>query len=224
MAIGLRLEPINRDNTNMTAPAIFIAGDRLGLDEAVDRLEQYPSKTPATYDYPGPGQPTLITAEEIARTRQVRSRINHAEGEWFIALARSAPWTSVDGDLRDADPAITDGFYDAMLRLYGHFADAAPKGVKTAKISKVLHLKRPAQFPILDSRLVRKYSKAAARVAANHASRGYERMYWAAIRSDLMRSTDGIADLRSRMAAHSVTQVQALQAVSDLRLLDMLTW
>jgi hypothetical protein len=111
-----------------------------------------------------------------------------------------------------------------MLHLYDHFAKAKPKGVNVAKISKVLHLKRPAQFPILDSRLVKTYRKPAARAAATYANRVYKQMYWAAIRSDLERSADGLTALRSRMAAHPAKKVQALQAVSDLRLHDILTW
>jgi hypothetical protein len=202
----------------------MIAEEPLGLDEALERLERYPSSTPAVYDYPGPGVPSVITSAEIARTRKVRSRISTVEGKWFTDLARTAPWTPSDGDLRDADPAETGGVYDGMLHLYDHFAASAPKGVRIAKISKVLHLKRPTQFPILDSRLKKAYRESAVRAAASCAGRGNKRMYWAAIRLDLERSADGLTELRSRMAAHPATRVQALQAVSDLRLHDMLTW
>jgi hypothetical protein len=208
----------------MTVPSIVIAEEPLGLNEALDRLERYPPRTPAVYDYPGPGDPSAVTADEIRRTRKVSSRISAAEGDWFIALARTAPWTPSDADLRDADPGESGGLYDSMLHLYSHFAGAAPKGVNTAKVSKVLHLKRPKQFPILDSRLVLIYREAATRAAAAYASRGNRRMYWAAIRSDLISSADGLNELRTRMATHPAARVQQLQAVSDLRLLDMLTW
>jgi hypothetical protein len=80
----------------MTAPAIVIAGQHLGLDEAQERLERYPSSTPAIYDYPGPGQPSVITSRDIARTRRVSSRISAVEGDWFVALARTAPWTPAE--------------------------------------------------------------------------------------------------------------------------------
>lgn len=205
-------------------PSIVIAEETLGLNEALDRLDRYPPRTPAVYDYPGPGAPSAVTPDEIRRTRAVSSRISAVEGDWFIALARSAPWTPSDADLRDADPGESGGLYDSMLHLYSHFAGAAPKGVNTAKVSKVLHLKRPKQFPILDSRLLRIYREAAARAAAAYDSRGNGRMYWAAIRSDHIRSADGLNELRTRMAAHPAARVQQLQAVSDLRLLDMLTW
>jgi hypothetical protein len=220
----MRPATADAQNADMTVPSIVVAEEPLGLSEALNRLERYPPRTPAIYDYPGPGEPSMITFDEIARTRAVSSRISTVEGDWFIALARTAPWTSSDADLRDADPGEPGGLYDSMLHLYGHFAAAPPKGVNTAKISKVLHLKRPKQFPILDSRLVRIYREAATHEAATYTSRGSRRMYWAAIRSDLERSSDGLKELRTSMAAHPVTRVQALQAVSDLRLHDMLTW
>ena len=202
---------------------VVVAGETVGLDEALERLENYPPGTRAIYDYPGPGEASAITADEIRRTRAVSSRISVAEGDWFISLARTAPWTRVDGDLRDANPGECGGLYDSMLHLYDHFAAFAPRGVNTAKISKVLHLKRPTQFPILDSRLVRTYGKAA-REAAKYASRGDRRMYWAAIRCDLIKSSEALAQLRRRMAEQPAARVRALQAVSDLRLHDMLTW
>jgi hypothetical protein len=220
----MRPATADAQNADMTVPSIVVAEQPLGLSEALNRFERYPPQTPAVYDYPGPGEPSGITTDEIRRTRKVSSRISAAEGDWFIALARRAPWTPAEGDLRDAAPGESGGLYDSMLHLYAHFAGSAPKGVSTAKISKVLHLKRPNQFPILDSRVVRIYRKAATREAATYTSRGNRRMYWAAIRSDLERSAVGLKELRTKMVAHPATRVQALQAVSDLRLLDMLTW
>jgi hypothetical protein len=213
-----------RHNSAMTEQSIVIAGKPVGLDVALERLERYPSRTPTIYDYPAPGGPSVVTADEIRRTRAVSSRISHVEGDWFIRHASTAPWTPPEGDLRDADPGESGGLYDMMLNLYEHFEGAAPEGVRMAKISKVLHLKRPKQFPILDSRLARAYSEAAAREAATYPSRANSRMYWAAIRSDLKRGTDGLHELRTRMSAHPETRVRGLRAVSDLRLLDMLTW
>ena len=48
------------EQANTTTPSIVIAGEQLGLDEALKRLERYPSRTPAIYDYPGPGDPSVI--------------------------------------------------------------------------------------------------------------------------------------------------------------------
>lgn len=121
-------------NPDMTVPPIVIAEVLLGLNEALDRLERYPPRTPSVYDYPGPGASSAVTAEEIRRTRKVSSRISAAEGDWFIALSRAAPWTPSDADLRDADPGESGGLYDSMLHLYSHFAGAAPKGVNTLRV------------------------------------------------------------------------------------------
>jgi hypothetical protein len=203
---------------------LFIAGEPVSVDQALDRLNSYPIQTPDVYDLPGPGEPNIITAEEIARTRKVSSRISHAEAEWFIATGTSAPWVSIDADLRDADPGETGQLYDAMLALYNHFESSAPTGISTAKISKVLHLKRPKLFPILDSRLHRRYRPAASAEASRHPERQHRLMYWAAIRLDLLRSNQGLAHLRSRIADHPSENVQKLGSVSDLRLLDMVTW
>jgi Family of unknown function (DUF6308) len=214
----------DRENNEVDMPYIVIAEQPVPVAEALERLENYPKSTPAIYDYPGPGKEDTITVEEIARTRKVSSRISRVHGEWFITMAQSAPWTPSGGDLRDAYPDESGGLYDQMLDLYNHFASAAPSRIGIAKISKVLHLKRPTQFPILDSRLTRAYKSAAARAASACPRRGHKYMYWAAIRSDLQDSADGIAELRIRMAAHPSTRVQSLGAVSDLRLHDMLTW
>lgn len=213
--------------TDMTAPSILIGAEPLGVGEALKRLEQYASRHPhtlETYDYPGSGSPQAISPKEIARTRKLSSRISAVHGDWFIERARTAPWTPVGGDLRDADPTESGGLYDAMIDLYDHFATAAPDGVKVAKISKVLHLKRPTQFPVLDSRLTRIYAEAAARTSAIYPSRSKSRMYWAAIRSDLIGSAAGFTELRQVIAEHPKARVRELQAVSDLRLHDMISW
>lgn len=204
--------------------AIAIADQTMGLDAALARLEHYPARTPTIYDYPGPGHPTSISVDEIRRTRAVSSRISAHEGDWFIAQAATAPWTSSESSLHEADPGQSDGLYDAMEGLYQHFTAAAPKGVSLAKISKVLHLKRPAQFPILDSRLVRTYRDAATREAKVYSKREYQKMYWAAIRRDLLASAEALTELRQRVREHPSSQVRALQVLTDVRLHDMLTW
>lgn len=208
----------------MVKNAITIADCPIGIDAALDRLERYPARTPTVYEYPGPGHPSEISLDEIRRTRAVSSRISAREGDWFISRATTAPWTSTKASLREADPGESDGTYDAMEGLYQHFAATAPSGVNIAKVSKVLHLKRPTQFPILDSRLVRTYRDAATREARTYRSRGYRKMYWPAIRQDLLQSSKALTELRQRIHDHRSPQVQALHAVTELRLLDMLTW
>jgi hypothetical protein len=77
--------------------------------------------------------------------------------------ASSAPWPSLEADLRQADPGVVGGVYDQLAALYEHFNNAAPPGIGMAKTSKVLHLKRPTAYPILDRKITSTYRHAAGR-------------------------------------------------------------
>ena len=163
----------------MTTVMITIAGKDQSLDGALDRLVGYPWKTPAIYDYPGPGAPGKVTKEEIKRTRQIHSRISYAEEAYFIAASASAPWVDPSADLADADPS-RDGLFGGMSDLYLHFAAEAPKGVYVAKVSKVLHLKLPGLFPLLDSHVQDRYRLEAKALRHIHPELGWRRRTWVA--------------------------------------------
>jgi hypothetical protein len=49
-------------------------------------------------------------------------------------------------------------------------------------------------------------------------------MYWAAIRDDLIANRDCLAELRARCAQDDREQVRRLAKLTDLRLLDILSW
>ena len=141
----------------------MIAGQTLSINECIDKLRLYPQRTLLRYDLPGPGVPNSLEREEVVRTRAVSSRISEAQVTWFLDRARDAPWPSPGADdLRDADPAVAGGPYDELVDLYNHFQNRAPRGIAMAKISKVLHVKRPAAYPILDQRIISIYDEAAA--------------------------------------------------------------
>ncbi len=184
--------------------------------------------TVAKYDLGGSGQPDVLATDEVTRTRIIASRISAAESAWFVDRASSAPWKTVpaDASLADADPAEPDGLYAAAIALYEHFRDAAPKGVAIAKIHKVLHLKRPALIPILDSRVLAAYGPAAAEAARRHPNLGARRLNWAAIREDLIDESNAraLAEVRDRLAADEDTAVRVMARLTDLRLLDAVTW
>lgn len=204
----------------------MVAGRTISTSEAIATREGYPARTPPRYDLPGPGDPNVLTAAEVVRTRVVRSRIGNKEVDWFVEQARSAPWVEPGSDLRDADPAEREGLYDAMTALYAHFMDARPRGVSHAKVSKVLHIKRPALFPILDQHVFAAYRAEARRQAVRYPQLGFRSITWAAVREDLLLATSsgGLSRLRAAMAEHADGRVRQLLAVTDLRLLDMLTW
>lgn len=211
---------------------LTVAGTEFTLDQALERFSMYPRKTPARFDYPPRADYGTITLAEIKRTRYVSSRISHAQGEYFIASVRNAPWIPEDADLADADPDVRGGLFDQMSDLYWHFAGNAPQGIAFAKVHKVLHVKYPAVFPLLDSRLWKSYRASARELAAQYPELRQSQLRWISVRDDLLaaRSSGAIDELREAMATyeHDDSNVQQrvrdMPQLTDLRLLDILVW
>lgn len=213
------------------ALTVEIAGQQVTDPLAV--LTHYASTYGTTlrrFDLTGIGNPNQLTLDEVERTRIVASRISRREAEWFLDQAQRAPWSTVDPglSLADLDPDADLATYRAAEALYRHFRDAAPRGVAMAKISKVLHIKRPALVPILDTRLCRAYRRMAAAAADSYpAVRGTARyLYWLAVRQDVINKDNLVAlsQLRRDLAEHGNELVRKMSTLSDVRLLDMLTW
>ena len=97
-------------------------------------------------------------------------------------------------------------------------------GVKDGKVSKVLHLKRPGLYPILDSALSAFYAHAARDAARDYPEDGFRRMYWAAIRKDVLTNQDALRQLRPTLANNETLRTYRVNQLSDLRLLDILAW
>jgi hypothetical protein len=184
--------------------------------------------TVARYDLPGAGDPLMLSAEEVTRTRVIKSRISRAQSNWFVSRSTSAPWDGVpfDAKLADADPNLDGGLYAAADALYEHFRSIAPVGVAGGKVHKVLHLKRPGLVPILDSHLVRSYAKPAADAARRHPQLDAKRLYWVAIREDLIDEDNVfvLEEVRGTLAADDDPKVQAMSQLTDLRLFDAVAW
>jgi hypothetical protein len=209
---------------------VRVAGQTHSLQEVYARLVSYPRNTPVAFDYLGPGRPDILTAEEVRRTRKISSRISNAEVDFFVGAAVSAPWVDPGLDLGDADP--DHQLFSDMTRLYWHFAESAPKGVNFAKISKVLHVKQPHLFPILDSHIKRSYAASARALRADFPELGWRRRTWVAVRNDLVdaRSSGALGELRELIRgfedsdANEQRRVRNLATLGDLRLLDILVW
>lgn len=210
-----------------TSTAIVVAGRERSIAECANELRQYPGRTIAHYDLPGPGDPATLTREEVSRTRAVYSRISEQQLIWFVERATSAPWPPADADLRHAEPNIRNGLYDQLEAFYRHFEKDAPIRVARSKISKVLHIKRPAAFPILDSKVTDVYLRYAEQAVARYPRLKYQKAaYWVAIRDDLITNTESeaLAELRAELGNEGGTLGANLNQITDLRLLDMLTW
>lgn len=218
-----------------TAQTLSVAGHVRNLENAMGVLERYPRKTPAAFDFLGAGKPRELTAQEVIRTRKISSRISNKEVAFFVETAATAPWINPAADLANADPdaVLVDGqLFASMTDLYWHFAENAPKGVSFAKISKVLHLKLPSLFPILDSHIARSYAPAAKMLRRDYPQVGWRRRTWIAVRSDLLeaRASGALDELRRRLRSYESNdinkqqEVRLLDGLTDLRLLDILVW
>jgi hypothetical protein len=142
------------------------------------------------YDLAGVGDPTSLTPSEVERTWIIASRISREECVRLVNRAANAPWAcvAVDAHLADADPAQRSGLFDRAAALYWRFTTPHEAGLGVAKIHKVLHIKRPSFYPVLD-RLIRGLYRVPARAWANQlpgARRGDSVTFWAAIRADLI--------------------------------------
>jgi hypothetical protein len=210
----------------MTPPEITIAGRT--ITEPLRTLTDYSRRYAGTltkYDFGNKGDPNILTEDEIWTTRIIHSRFSRAEQSelekrstsWRESWAAVAPAACIE----DADPAAEDGHYDAMQRLYSLMTDI--HGVGAAKASKVLHFKRPALYPILDSRLMELYRDRAIAAAKQYEKHGFKRMYWAAIRNDVIANKDALKKLRQDLA-NEAGGINKLSDLSDVRLLDILSW
>ncbi|MPV36712.1 DUF6308 family protein [Georgenia subflava] len=216
----------------MAITTLNIAGTTWTVNASLKRFAGYPRKTPIRFDYPLRGEHGVISNEDIARTHAVSSRISHAERDYFIDRAADAPWIAQEADLADADPNERGGLFDAMTDLFWHFEEHAPSGVAFAKISKVLHLKHPAAFPIIDKRVKAAYRPAAKALNETHPELGWRRRTWIAVRRDLIsaRANGAMSELRTAVKNYESDdvakrhRVRKMAQLTDLRLLDILTW
>ncbi|NCD17157.1 MAG: hypothetical protein EOL91_07560 [Actinobacteria bacterium] len=198
------------------------------VEDPVSVFERYAKqygRTLAEYDFAPQPDPDEIARQDAITTRIIASRISNAQAQQIVERARAnrelLQAIPVEARLHDADPAETDGLYDAMSAL--HAALQGP-GVRDSKVSKLLHLKRPSLYPILDSALARFYRQAARDAAARYPERGFRRMAWAAIRDDVITNQEQLDALRPALAANPVLKARRVHELGDLRLLDILAW
>jgi hypothetical protein len=92
--------------------------------------------------------------------------------------------------------------------------------VKEAKATKLLAMKRPALFPIIDERVVSLYKLAAAQKS------GVPYPTMASIRDDVLDPSTGAAldTLRGALIANGTPKALRLAQLTNLRLRDVVLW
>lgn len=163
--------------------------------------------------------PWVLVEEEVRATRAIHSRISNAQIKGVVERSRTLEhlWRAipVDADLVDADPQVRGGLYDLADEL---FRGLRGDGVGDSKVSKIVHLKRRSLFPILDSRVKKLYDEPA-KAAAKALGSPHSHRYWATIREDVIRNREELDSIRS-----GGSMAEELSSLSDLRLLDILSW
>lgn len=175
-----------------------------------------------------PGGPNEVTARDVLQTRYTNLRISSSDLQYFIDTSFKAPWELVpEGSrLADADPTVEGGLYDDAEELYRAFYSGRPRGMMPGKIHVVLHFKRPAFFPILDGRVRSIYEDMAREVSRSmrDVRRGRQgRLFWAAIRQDIVEGADVLETVREELAQREPPASLAAQ-LTDVRLHDILCW
>ncbi|UPK73168.1 flavoprotein [Nocardioidaceae bacterium SCSIO 66511] len=207
-----------------SAQRLVVAGR--AVEEPLSVLMQYAlehGRTLRSYDHGGVIHNNRVTSEDVAKTRVFGSRISNAQAEYFVnrGMELAELWERLppESSLLDADPAVTGGLYDAAAELFNAFVCA---GIRWGKVSKVLHLKRPDLFPVLDSTMARVYRYDAELAAQEYPQRGKRRLYWAAIRNDLATNSAALDELQQALV--NTQGAESLAGLSRLRLLDIAAW
>jgi hypothetical protein len=182
-------------------------------------------KTIQRYDLIGPGNPDVLTEDEVWRTRIVVSRVTKQERSalphiWMESRAASLP---SEASIVDADPLKRQGLYDDAQAVVAAFIGRP--GIGYTKAYKVLHVKRPHLFPILDSKLRKLYEEQEKACRAKHRDLLPDdgRNFWGVIRLDVLRNLPELNQYR-RLLSKEPDLLGSLSSLSDLRLLDILSW
>lgn len=217
---------------------IRIAGQEVSLDEALRILGGYPAKTLREYDGRALDAPEAwrkFTEEDVTAVRVIERRAVHDPVAQAI-LAADLPWEEVpdrEVDLADQDETSQD--YEQLAQFF-RVLDRLP-GVGSAVATKFMYLKWPAATIIQDSLLMDMYADPAhakylklreqGRLPAVAEEAGWTHLYALAVRDDLLANHESGAldELRSGIGMDvDEERAAVLSRVSDVRLLDILTW
>jgi hypothetical protein len=190
-------------------------------------------RTLLEYDLGGCGDAGQLTADEAWRSRIIGSRLTRRQRDRLVARASDSncPWSSVSAGTRlsDADPDKQGAEFDKAAALYWHFTQPSRIwGVRAAKLHKILHVKHPALYPILDSKVRRLYRDHAtawvSRLSRLNVTIRDSPPYWAAIRADLVLNRDQLDSYRRQLACDNDAMVRSMAQLSNLRLQDIVAW
>ena len=224
----------------MPVAAWSIAGRRVPVPDAVDYLMRgYPTLTLRYYDGGGESPRDSITMSDLGRATLFGAFRGWKTAASMLRASEAACWPTDKGSWRlDAAPAAEPEGWVARSEvgeareLFSSLASGDEGGWREAATSKILHLKWPAFFPVIDGELRTLYSRLA--LEAERRIPGSRRRrhasttaYWIAVRQELLlpENVDAESATRESLSAASDRERSALLTqLTSLRLLDALAW
>lgn len=199
---------------------LTVADLRLTMDEARELLIAFAQDEPATlafYDLGGKGvcaPSDGVDLVDIGRMTLMNPQLYGDDVALLLLKGRTAPWSEIKhGErLEDAIPNSENpnSLFQRALRLYQHFTSL--HNIKDGKASKLLHMKRPHFYPVLDSLVMSVYRKA----KQHHGS------FWEAIRQDLLKNERAFNQLKEVPSA--LGEFKDLGKLPNVRLQDIVAW
>lgn len=217
-----------------------IAGRRVPVGASVHYLlHEYPALTLRHYDFGGESPRDSITMADLGRATLFGAFRGWKTAAALLRAAEAATWPAEKETWRldaapDADPEnwLARPEVRAARDLFASLASGAEGGWREAAASKVLHLKWPSFFPVIDGELRRLYGHRALEAerripGSRRRTQASTTAYWIVVRQDLLKSENRQADMATRAALASAADSEKaalLVQLSNLRLLDVLAW
>lgn len=201
---------------------LLIAGEQWSVAQAAAVCRWYGGEHPDTleyYDFGGvdadPHAHDSVDLSDAGRLVVINANLKADDVPRMIAAGKSAPWEAVTAD----DDLRTNDWEDLLTRaerLYLHFRKAETGGLGPTRTHKLLHLKRPRVFPIVDSVVRQTYLDAASQEARGLGQR--QPVYWPALAREIRANADAYRQLTEQLRDERVGRLTVP------RLHDILVW
>lgn len=232
---------------------IGLADAQIEVGEAARWLRDYNPATLRFYDYAGEddltrarSRPDGVTLDDLGRLVCIAAGLRYRRAHTLLDAGPEVPWPEADvaplGAVEgDDEQFLAHPSVQALWELFDFWDNQAGLGFGT--VAKLLHIKWPEFIPVTDtesravyrSYAVQKHNASAAirgggrrrRVTANIGA------YWLAFRDDLLAAQQPLDALRKALTdlddpetedPSGEGHVKRVRGLTDVRLLDMLTW
>jgi hypothetical protein len=194
---------------------IKIASEEWSIDQAAAVCSWYGDAVADTltyYDFAGtdtdPHAHNQVDLTDAGRLVVINARLDADDVPFMIRRGETAPWEAVsfEDDLLDVDWL---NLLDRAEQIYRHFRPNAGPRLGPTRTHKLLHLKRPHVFPIIDS-VVRETYRERARAQGNR--------YWPVLAQEIQDNREAYGALARRLTTERVGRLTVP------RLHDILVW